>query len=214
MKVALYSTWSPVSHASSMVLRQIEALYDCGYKVFTISSSPQWDAALRGDVTIHRPRQVAGDFGAWQQAFEEFPGLATIEEVLLASDSHLGPICPLPPIVQRMRTRPANVISMTHTGDWLDLYFVMLKTPAAIEAAADRFRDGPGNLSEQWRSRGITLGAEYGRHQPLARMVEIGCPFVYPETLLADAAWRDRLHGTSMVAEIENHLSLFRETPT
>ena len=180
MRAALYVTWSPVSHASSMVLRQIATLADCGYKVLVISNSPTWDATLSENAfaTMHRPHNIGQDFGAWRQAFEEWPGLVNMDEVLLVNDSVLGPVAPLAPILARMQGRPAEVMGMTDSRmyvEHLQSYFLMFKTPRSVDALATFLYNRPplpdkasvvqhGELAlyGHLRQRGITAGAEFG----------------------------------------------------
>lgn len=184
MALALYAHYSPHSGISEMVLAQLRAYADLGFRVVFISSSPRLDAAdvdaLAGSAALilHR-RNFALDFGAWSDALALHPDLLDgMDELLLVNDSVLGPLRPLDTMFARLRAGGDGLFGLTDSVQFaphVQSYFLLARGAAAIDDVAhflgtqrlsarkqtviERFEVG---LSEHMRNLGHRVASAFG----------------------------------------------------
>lgn len=182
--LALYAHYSPHSGISEMVLAQLRAYADLGFRVVFICSSPRLDAAdvatlaESAALILHR-RNFALDFGAWTDALAVRPDLLDgMDELLLVNDSVLGPLRPLAPVLARLRVGGEGLFGLTDSvqlAPHLQSYFLLARGPAAIADMAEflgtqrlsarkqrvieRFEVG---LSEHMRNLGHRVASAWG----------------------------------------------------
>ena len=123
-----------------MVRRQLAMLAEAGFAVVFITMAEQvpeadWQAARQHCALVAQRRNFGRDFGAWQdlaaEARRRWPGAT---ELLLANDSVLGPILPLPPVLAALRAGGEGLFGLTESiqgGPHLQSYFLLARGAAA-----------------------------------------------------------------------------------
>lgn len=140
-RLALYVHYAPSGRISEMVLCQMQALRQAGFAVVFISSAARiHDAdreAVRGISALLIQRRNFGlDFGAWHDAVPEvrrrWPNLS---ELMLANDSVLGPVHPMQPVIEALRSGGDGLFGLTESlqgGPHLQSYMLLAKGSAAV----------------------------------------------------------------------------------
>ncbi|MFZ4409698.1 MAG: hypothetical protein ACOYOH_20310 [Paracraurococcus sp.] len=187
--VALYVHYAAAGTVSEMVRRQLAGLAGAGFAIVFISMAEampeaDWQAARQHCALVALRRNFARDFGAWQELAAEarrrWPGAG---ELLLANDSVLGPILPLPPVLAALRAGGAGLFGLTESiqgGPHLQSYFLLARGTAAVDdlfgfLAAMRMshskwlvvQRGELRLARWMRGRGHPVAALFGYHRLL-----------------------------------------------
>jgi hypothetical protein len=200
--VALYVHFAASGQVSGMVRRQLETLASLGFAIVFITMAEavpeaDWQAARGQCALVAQRRNFARDFGAWQDlAAEARRRWPAATELLLANDSVLGPILPLPPVLAAMRAGGEGVFGLTESiqgGPHLQSYFLLARGKAAADdlfgfLAGMRMshskwlvvQRGELRLARWMRARGHRAAALFGYRRLIA-------------AALADAAERARL---------------------
>ncbi|HQT76618.1 MAG TPA: rhamnan synthesis F family protein [Rhodopila sp.] len=139
--VALYVHYAPDGRISEMVRCQVRLLRDCGFAVAFITMAPHvpdddW-AAMRPLCALIVQRLNFGlDFGAWRDLVPEvrrrWPQL---QELMLANDSVMGPVYPLGPVIDALRSGGTGLFGLTESlqgGPHLQSYMLLARGPAAV----------------------------------------------------------------------------------
>ena len=138
--VALYVHFAASGTVSEMVRRQFAVLAEAGFAIVFITMAAtvpeaDWQAARQHCALVAQRRNFGRDFGAWQdlaaEARQRWPGAT---ELLLANDSVLGPILPLPPVLAALRAGGEGVFGLTESiqgGPHLQSYFLLARGAAA-----------------------------------------------------------------------------------
>jgi hypothetical protein len=168
-----------------MVQSQIAAYAAEKFEVIFVSMC----ASLDGDVGRLRKlcrgivvrRSFGGDFGAWRDILAS--GLVkreSIRELLLINDSVLGPIRPIEPLFEWMRTADGlwGLINSDENGAHLQTFFLLARGRGAVEAVFDFLdslvmstdkevvvKNGELSFSADIARRGIPVWALYGLRQ-------------------------------------------------
>jgi hypothetical protein len=141
-RIALYVHYSATGQISEMVRYQLDQLGRFGFAIVFISMAahiPQddWTAVRALCALVVRRENFGRDFGAWRDLMPEvrrrWPRL---DELLLANDSVLGPIHPLAPVMQALRSGGEGLFGLTESlqgGAHLQSYFLLArgKTPVS-----------------------------------------------------------------------------------
>jgi lipopolysaccharide biosynthesis protein len=95
-----------------------------------------WLAVRQLAALVVQRRNFGLDFGAWQDVAPEvrrrWPAL---QELMLANDSVLGPVRPLQPVIQAMRTGGNGLFGLTESlqgGPHLQSYMLLARGPSAV----------------------------------------------------------------------------------
>src|SRR4051794_13857096 len=131
-RVALYAHYAPLSRISDMV----RMLHQAGFAVTFITSSAtiqedDWQDMRRSCALLIQRRNLGRDFGAWCDAVPEvrrrWPGL---QELMLANDSVIGPLYPMPPVMAALRSGGDGLFGLTESlqgGAHLQSYMLMAR---------------------------------------------------------------------------------------
>ncbi|WP_431270952.1 hypothetical protein [Dankookia sp. P2] len=188
--VALYVHYAASGQVSEMVRRQLAGLAAAGFAIVFISMAerlpePDWQVARQHCALVAQRHTLGRDFGAWQdlaaEARRRWPGAT---ELLLANDSVLGPILPLPPVLSALRAGGAGLFGLTESiqgGPHLQSYFLLARGAAATAdlfgfLAAMRMshskwlvvQRGELRLARWMRGRGHQVAALFGYHRLVA----------------------------------------------
>jgi hypothetical protein len=219
--LCLYLHWSPTGAVSAMVLDQVEGWRALGFDVVFVSNTrmPEADWNRVGEATALRLTRdnVGRDFGAWRDALALALPLAlarfgTPRELLLANDSVLGPIRPLPPLVAAWRAGGEGLFGMTESpggGPHLQSYALLARGEAAVgvvsqhlAAQRDRrgkwrvVREGELGLTARARAAGVRCAALFGYARVLAAVDAPARAALGPRFASADALARFPLNPT------------------
>ena len=138
---ALYVHYAPSGRVSDMVLCQLRSLREAGFAVMFLSSAsnipePDWQAVRTVCAVVVQRRNFGLDFGAWQDAVPEihqrWPDLT---QLMLANDSVLGPLHPMPPIIQALRSGGNGLFGLTESlqgGAHLQSYMLLANGRLAV----------------------------------------------------------------------------------
>jgi hypothetical protein len=205
-RIALYVHYSATGRVSEMVRYQLGLLGQFGFAIVFISmaaSIPEddWQAA-RGLCAVVVNRENFGrDFGAWRDLMPEvrrrWPRPV---ELMLANDSVLGPIYPLAPVMEVMRTGGKGLFGLTESlqgGPHLQSYLLLARGQAAVG-------DLMGFLERLYVSHSKWLLVQMGEIR-LARWMRrrghrVAAVFGYDrlvQAAVADPTERDRLMGSN-----------------
>jgi hypothetical protein len=215
--LALYLHWSPTGAVSAMVLRQIALWRDGGFDVVFISnaSPPREDWDKVGDLaTLRIARDNIGrDFGGWRDALPlAVDRFGAPRELLLANDSVLGPIRPLAPVLDALRSDGEGLFGLTESrggGPHLQSYALLARGEAAIaelgrHLAACRpthskwrlVQQGEIGLARRMLERGHRVAALFGYDRVLAAMTAADRAAFGPRFAETDALQRYPLNPT------------------
>jgi hypothetical protein len=184
--VAIYSHYSSTGRVSAMVRSQIATYVALGFEVIFVSMC----AALNEDDVgrlrklcraIVVRRSFGRDFGAWGDILSsDLIQRARIRELLLVNDSVLGPIRPIEPLFEKMRTADGlwGLINSDQNGSHLQTFFLLSRGEAAVGAAFDFFdrlvlstdkeivvNNGELSFSSSIARRGVPLRSLYSLRQ-------------------------------------------------
>lgn len=188
--VALYVHFSASGRVSALVLRQLDGLAAAGFAIVFITMAERvpeadWQAVRSRAALVAQRHNFARDFGAWQElAAEAQRRWPNATELLLANDSVLGPITPLPPLLAALRAGGEGFFGLTESlqgGPHLQSYFLLARGPAAV---ADLFgflramvmshskwlvvQRGELRLARWMRDRGHRVAALFGYERLVA----------------------------------------------
>jgi hypothetical protein len=205
-RIALYVHYSITGRVSEMVRYQLEQLRESGFSVVFISMAagiPQddWQAARRLCALVVHRENFGRDFGAWHDLMPEvrrrWPHPM---ELMLANDSVLGPIYPLGPFIEVMRTGGQGLFGLTESlqgGPHLQSYLLLGRGREVIADLMDFLQTlyvshskwllvqmGEIRLARWMRKRGHRVAAVFG-YDRLVRAA------------VADLAERRRLMGSN-----------------
>lgn len=203
--VALYVHYSSTGQVSRMVLDQLGFLKRSGFAVVFISMAARipdedWQAARRVCALVVQRVNFGRDFGAWHDVMPEVRRRwPAAREMMLVNDSVLGPIHPLEPVLEAMRTGGEGLFGLTESvqgGAHLQSYMLLARGTAA---SADLMRfvqrlhvshskwllvqRGEIRLARWMRRRGHRVAALFG----YGRLIS---------AVLADPAERARLEAS------------------
>lgn len=188
--VALYVHYAASGAVSEMVRRQLATLAEAGFAIVFISMAEampeaDWQAARERCALVALRRNFARDFGAWQDlAAEARRRWPEATELLLANDSVLGPVLPLPPVLAALRAGGEGLFGLTESiqgGPHLQSYFLLARGAAAVGdlfgfLAAMRMshskwlvvQRGELRLARWMRGRGHAVAALFGYRRLVA----------------------------------------------
>jgi hypothetical protein len=206
IRIALYVHYSANGSISEMVRYQLDLLHQAGFATVFISMASNipeadWQAARALCALVVQRRNFGRDFGAWQDLVPEVRGRWGIpQELMLVNDSVLGPIRPLQPVLETMRSGGDGLFGLTESlqgGPHLQSYLLIAR---GKQATADimRFVEtmfishskwllvqlGEIRLARWMRRRGHRVAAVFG-YDRIVRAV------------LADPAERDRIKASN-----------------
>jgi lipopolysaccharide biosynthesis protein len=139
--VALYAHYTASGRISEMVRYQVQALREAGFAVTFISASPtipedDWQDMRRLCALLIQRRNFGLDFGAWRDTVPEirrrWPAL---RELMLANDSVIGPVYPMGPVVDALRSGGEGLFGLTESlqgGPHLQSYMLLARGQAAV----------------------------------------------------------------------------------
>ncbi len=139
-RIALYVHYSANGSISEMVRRQLFFLRQGGFSVVFISMAshipePDWQAVRASCALVVQRRNLGLDFGAWQDVMPEVQRRWGIpDELMLVNDSILGPITPITPVLETMRSGGVGLFGLTESlqgGAHLQSYMLMTRGKAA-----------------------------------------------------------------------------------
>ena len=141
----LFAAYSPKSTVTDMMITQLRTYRDAGFSVVFITMSRTISEADKEKLkqvctyVIHR-KSFGRDFGAWAHAAHLLRNeIEAADVLLLANDSNLGPIFPLPPWIEACLERE-GIFGMTESlggGSHLQSYFLVGNGSEAVRAMLD-----------------------------------------------------------------------------
>ncbi len=146
MRIALYVHYSATGRISGMVRYQLGLLNQFGFAIVFISMAPRipeddWQAARWLCALVVHRENFGRDFGAWRDLMPEvrrrWPNPT---ELMLANDSVLGPIYPLAPVIQVMRTGGNGLFGLTESlqgGPHLQSYLLLARGKTVVADLMD-----------------------------------------------------------------------------
>ena len=183
-RIALYVHYSATGQISRMVRYQLGMLGQFGCTVVFISMAARipeddWQAARRLCALVVHRENFGRDFGAWHDLMPEVRRRwPHPEEIILANDSVLGPIHPLAPVIEAMRSGGDGLFGLTESlqgGPHLQSYLLLARGRAAVSDLMDFLRRlhvshskwllvqmGEIRLSRWMRRRGHRVAAVFG----------------------------------------------------
>ncbi|WP_428486361.1 rhamnan synthesis F family protein [Rhodopila sp.] len=138
--IALYVHYSTTGRVSAMVLDQLGFLRQSGFAIVFISMAARipeadWQAVRQVCALLVQRENFGRDFGAWHDLIPEvrrrWPSLT---ELMLVNDSVLGPIHPLGPVLDALRTGGAGLFGLTESvqgGAHLQSYMLLARGGSA-----------------------------------------------------------------------------------
>ena len=205
-RIALYVHYSATGQVSDMVRCQLDLLRQFGVALVFISMSEHipaadWQAVRQLCALVVQRENFGRDFGAWHDLMPEVRRRwPQPQELMLANDSVLGPIYPLAPVIDAMRSGGDGLFGLTESlqgGPHLQSYLLLARGAAVVRDLMDflqRLRvshskwllvqRGEIRLARWMRRRGHRVAAVFG-YDRLA------------EAAVADPAERRRLMGSS-----------------
>ena len=228
VRVAMYVHYAASGRVSDMVRCQLRALRQAGFAVVFISSSAaipdaDWTAVRQiCALAVHR-RNFGLDFGAWRDTEPEvrrrWPDLT---ELMLANDSVMGPVSPLMPVIDALRSGGEGLFGLTESlqgGPHLQSFMLLAAGRSAVADLLRFLRSlhvshskwllvqmGELRLARWMRKRGHRVAAVFGYERVI-------------RAALADreecgrlAASQERLNGLA-VLPLEKAVQLLRDWP-
>ena len=205
-RIALYVHYSATGQVSEMVRCQLGLLRQFGFAIVFISMAEHIPAvdwqAVRGFCALVVQRENFGrDFGAWHDLMPEVRcRWPQPDEMMLANDSVLGPIYPLTPVIEAMRSGGDGLFGLTESlqgGPHLQSYLLLGRGAAVVQDLMGFLQRlhvshskwllvqrGEIRLARWMRERGHRVAAVFGYHR-------------LAEAAVADPAERRRLTGSS-----------------
>lgn len=217
--IAVYGHYSPQGRVSGMVLGVMRTLASAGFAVVFVSMCddivPEDWETVRGICALAVLRRNVGlDLGAWHDLLPEvgrrWPDAC---ELLLMNDSIIGPIHPLEPVLETMRSGGDGLFGLTESlqgGGHLQSYMQVARGRAVVADLIAFMRDlsvthskwlvvqrGEIRLARWMRQRGHRVAAVFGYQ----RLIEVA---------LADPAERARVAASHARMGVINRLPLDR----
>lgn len=205
-RIALYVHYSATGQVSEMVRCQLGLLRQFGFAIVFISMAERipaadWQAVRQLCALVVQRENFGRDFGAWHDLMPEVRRRwPHPDELILANDSVLGPIYPLAPVIEAMRSGGDGLFGLTESlqgGPHLQSYLLLARGSAVV-------RDLMGFLQSLHISHSKWLLVQRGEIR-LARWMRrrghrVAAVFGYDrlaEAAVADPAERRRLIGSS-----------------
>ncbi|WP_428488840.1 rhamnan synthesis F family protein [Rhodopila sp.] len=205
-RIALYVHYSATGQVSEMVRCQLGLLRQFGVAIVFITMSENipeadWRAVRQLCALVVQRENFGRDFGAWHDLMPEVRRRwPQPQELMLANDSVLGPIYPLAPVIEAMRSGGEGLFGLTESlqgGPHLQSYLLLARGAAVVRDLMDFLQNlrvshskwllvqrGEIRLARWMRRRGHRVAAVFG-YDRLA------------EAAVADPAERRRLMGSS-----------------
>lgn len=198
-KAAILAHYWPDQRVTASVDELARQLLDHDYAVVLVSSSParaplELSPYVRGGLTVLRKPNLGYDFGSWACALACEPELAHRDSVLLVNDSMVGPFWPLTPILERLESTTADVLSLTDSyqfGHHPQSFFVGYRRGALTEPALARFWSGIAHYEDKSQ---IIAHGELGLGQVLHRHGFSVAAYV-PSRLVVPVGVNPVIHG-------------------
>lgn len=134
-KVCVFAHYDPHHIVDGYVIYYIQALFNQGFEIFFISSSPQLrevdlESLRRYCVQIYLKKNIGYDFGSWRIGIEAVGEMTSCSQIVLANDSVYGPLFPLSEMFEAMKTRSYDLWGVTDSygyglGHHLQSYFLV-----------------------------------------------------------------------------------------
>jgi hypothetical protein len=140
--VAMYVHYSASGRISEMVRIQVASLQQSGFAVVFITMAPNppesdWQSTARHCAVMVQRRNFGLDFGAWQDLLPEIRRRWQVpDELLLANDSVLGPISPLSPVIDAMRSAGDGLYGLSESlqgGAHLQSYMLLARGKPVVQ---------------------------------------------------------------------------------
>lgn len=227
-RVAVYVHYAPSGRVSDMVQCQLRTLRQAGFVVAFTSSSDRipdkdWQAVRQICALAVQRRNFGLDFGAWHDTLPEISfRWPDLEELMLANDSVMGPLHPMAPLIQALRSGGEGLFGLTESlqgGAHLQTYMLLCKGRLAV---ADLLRFIQSSLvsHSKWllvqiwelrlarwmRRRGYRVAAVFGYERV------IRAALTDPEERARLAESHERLNGLAALP-LEEAVQLLREWP-
>jgi Rhamnan synthesis protein F len=227
-RVALYVHYAPSGRVSDMVRCQLRALRQTGFAIAFISSSDSipekdWQAVRQICALAVQRRNFGLDFGAWHDTLPEvcrrWPDL---EELMLANDSVMGPLYPMAPLVQALRSGGEGLFGLTESlqgGAHLQTYMLLGRGRLAVADLSRFIRSSLVSHSKwmlvqiwelrlaRWmRRRGHRVAALFGYERVIRTAL------ADPEERARLAASHERLGGLAALP-LDEAVQLLQEWP-
>lgn len=214
-RISLYVHYSASGRISEMVRFQLRLLGELGFKIVFISmavniSDDEWEAVKKLCTLVVQRKNFGLDFGAWRDIMPEvrrrWPSL---EELMLANDSVLGPIHPLAPLIETMRAGGEGLFGVTESlqgGPHLQSYMLLTRGKSATESLMNFFGDMHISHSK-WLV--VKLGELRLARWMLQRGYRVAAVFGYErlvDAALCDPNVKRRLAALSPKFEVLNRL--------
>ena len=205
-RIALYVHYSPTGQVSEMVRRQLGLFRQFGVAIVFVSMAERipvadWQAVRQVCALVVQRGNFGRDFGAWHDLMPQVRRLwPRLEELMLANDSVLGPIYPLAPVIEVMRSGGDGFFGLTESlqgGQHLQSYLLLARGEAVVQDLMHFLQRlhishskwllvqrGEIRLTRWMRRRGHRVAAVFGYNR-------------LAEAAVADPAERRRLSGSS-----------------
>lgn len=140
-RIALYVHYSATGQVSEMVRHQLRTLGQFGFVTVFICMAARipdedWDAVRALCGLVVQRENFGRDFGAWHDLMPEVRRRwPHVDELLLANDSVLGPIYPMTPIIEALRSGGEGLFGLTESlqgGPHLQSYFLLTRGQRAV----------------------------------------------------------------------------------
>jgi hypothetical protein len=227
-RIAIYVHYSATGQISEMVRRQLALLSQARFAIVFVSMAApipddDWQAVRDLCVMVAQRENFGLDFGAWHEILPEVRRRwPNPDELMLVNDSVLGPIHPLSPVIETMRSGGAGFFGLTENlegGVHLQSYMLLARGKDAVLDLMDfvqRMRishskwlliqRGEIRLASWMRRRGHRVAAVFGFDR-LMRFVVTD-----REERKRLAASHRRLHGLDRLSD-DAALALLRQCP-
>jgi Rhamnan synthesis protein F len=205
-RIALYVHYSATGQVSEMVRYQLGLLGQFGFTIVFISMAARipeddWQTVRQLCALVVQRENFGRDFGAWHDLMPEVQDRwRRLDELMLANDSVLGPIYPLAPVIEAMRSGGNGLFGLTESlqgGPHLQSYLLLARGEAAV-------RDLTGFVQRMYVSHSKWLLVQMGEIR-MARWMRrrghrVAAVFGYErlaQAAVADPAERRRLIGSN-----------------
>lgn len=140
-KIALYVHYSATGQISRMVLDQLAFVEQAGFAIVFISMAQHipeedWQTVHQRCALVVQRSNFGRDFGAWHDLIPEVRRRwPAPDELMLVNDSVLGPIYPLAPIIEVLRSGGKGLFGLTESlqgGAHLQSYMLLARGTAAV----------------------------------------------------------------------------------
>jgi hypothetical protein len=113
-KIALIASFGAAERVTRSLLALINAVASRGYQPILIRSANdvralEWPDIPPADLVVIRRPNVAYDFGSWAAALEMMPQVRTMDHVIFANDSLIGPFASIDTLIDRFESTSADM---------------------------------------------------------------------------------------------------------